>query len=270
MIVTSGSARLAADEAGPSEAPPVLFLHAGVTDRRSWKQVVSALAGDWRCLSYDARGFGQTTYDSERGWSAVGDALAVLDSYGVERAIVIGSSLGGRTAVDLTLAHPDRVSALVLIGPSVRGAPNPDLTDDLAWLEEAFPAAAEAEDWEEVNRLEAWTWLDGARAPEGRVGGATRKLFLEMNGTALRASDPGESADVPEAWPLLTEITRPALLLVGELDFDHFRENAAEAARRIHGATFAELPGVAHLPQLEDRPELLEHLGRFLAGRRPT
>jgi pimeloyl-ACP methyl ester carboxylesterase len=267
MIITSGSAHLSADEAGPADAPPLLLLHAGVTDRRGWQRVVSALSGDRRCLSYDARGFGQTTYDVEDGWSATGDALAVLDAYGVERAIVIGSSMGGRTAVDLTLEHPDRVSALVLVAPAVRGAPNPDLTGDLAWLEEAFPAAEEAEDWEELNRLEAWTWLDGARQPEGRVSGAARELFLDMNGIALRAPEPGEPAEVADAWSRLGEITCPVLTLVGEYDFDHFRENAAEAGTRISGATFAELPGVAHLPQLEDRPELLDHLTRFLAER---
>ena len=56
----------------------------------------------------------------------------------------------------------------------------------LAQLDEA----EKAEDLGEVNRLEAWLWLDGASSPEGRVGGADRELFVEMNGIALAADDP--------------------------------------------------------------------------------
>ena len=112
MEITSGSAVLAAESVG--SGPDVLLVHAGVTDQRSWAGVVDALPGH-RCLTYDARGYGRTTYQPEDGWSPVADAVAVLDAYDVGRAVVVGASMGGRTSIDLTLQHPDRVSALVLI-----------------------------------------------------------------------------------------------------------------------------------------------------------
>jgi pimeloyl-ACP methyl ester carboxylesterase len=267
MIVTSGSAHLAADATGPADAPAMLLLHAGVTDRRSWASVVGALSSDWRCLTYDARGYGETTYDEQEGWSAVTDALAVLDAYGVERAVVVGCSVGGRTAVDLALAFPERVSALALIAPAISGEPNPDLTGDLAWLEETYPAVSESGDLDAMNRLEAHVWLDGPGTPEGRVTGEARTLFLDMNACALGAPEPGEQAEFDEAWPRLAQIACPVLLMVGEHDLPHARDHAKEASTRVAGASFAELPGVAHLPQLEDRPELLEHLTQFLADR---
>lgn len=75
------------------------------------------------------RGFGETTYEREDGWSPVTDALAVLDAAGFEQPVVIACSMGGQTAIDLALAHPDRVAGLVLIGAAVRGAPYPDIEE---------------------------------------------------------------------------------------------------------------------------------------------
>jgi pimeloyl-ACP methyl ester carboxylesterase len=88
MEITSGSAVLAAESTG--SGPDVLLVHAGVTDQRSWAHVVDALSGH-RCLTYDARGYGRTNYQREDGWSPAGDAVAVLDAYDVDRAVVVGS-----------------------------------------------------------------------------------------------------------------------------------------------------------------------------------
>ena len=115
------------------------------------------------------------------------DAIAVMDAAGVEQAVVIGSSMGGQAALDLTLAYPNRVSGLLLIGTAVRAEPYPDINEGpTAELDTMIESAENASDIDEVNRLEAWMWLDGPTADEGRVVGAVRDLFLEMNGKALR------------------------------------------------------------------------------------
>ena len=152
MDITSGNATLAADSWGTG--PDVLLVHAGVTDQRSWRQVVEALP-EHRCLTFDARGYGRTTYEKADGWSKVSDAVAVLDAYDVERAVIVGASMGGKTSIDLTLLHPDRVRALVLIGPAISGAPDVEVEDGVKPLEAALVAADEAGDLEEVNRVEA-------------------------------------------------------------------------------------------------------------------
>ena len=198
MFVTSGRAQLAYEITGVDEGADVLLIHAGVNDRRSWQPVIERLAWRHRCIAYDARGFGETTYEREDGWSAVTDASAVLDAAGVEQAVVVASSMGGRTALDLILAQPNRVSGLVLIGTAVRGAPYPDHMEGLAAELDAMIETAEAAgEIDEVNRLEAWMWLDGPTADEGRVGGPARELFLDMNGRALRAESPGKEAEMP-------------------------------------------------------------------------
>lgn len=266
MIVDHGRARLAVETRG--EGPPdVLLLHAGVTDQRSWVPVVDRLAGSARCITYDARGYGRTTYKREDGWSPVGDAVAVLDALGVERAVVVAASMGGRTALDLALAEPARVAALVLIAPAVRGAPDPELDEPVRALDALLEAAYDADDLAGANRLEAHVWLDGPLQPEGRVGGEVRELFLEMNAAALAAPDPGEQREHEPAWPRLGDIGVPTLVLVGEHDLRHLRANARHLAESIPGAQLRELAGVAHLPHLERDPATFDAIEGFVTGR---
>jgi pimeloyl-ACP methyl ester carboxylesterase len=263
MFATSGRARLAYDSVGSGDG--VVLIHAGVNDRRSWQHVVERLSPRHRCVAYDARGFGETVYEREDGWSPVGDALAVLDAAGLSRPVVIACSMGGQTALDLTLAHPDRVAGLALIGSAIRGAPYPELTEGpTADLNALLEAAEEAGDVDEVGRLEAWMWLDGPGADEGRVGGAVRELFLDMNGRALRAEDPGDQAETPPAWPRLGEIAVPTLLLVGRLDAEEIQVVDEQAAALIPGARLTWLDGVAHVPHLEADPATLDELAAFV------
>ena len=151
-FAASGTAQLSYVVAGAG--PAVLLVHAGVTDKRSWTPLVESLGGRYRTIAYDQRGFGETTYEPEPH-SAVADALAVLDAEGVDQAIVIGASNGGRRSIHLALDHPERVRALVLIAAGARGGPDDDVdafTDDVRALYRAYEAAEEAGDLDELNR----------------------------------------------------------------------------------------------------------------------
>ena len=264
MQITSGAAQIAAKEHGSGE-PAVLFMHAGVTDQRSWQHVVDRLP-DHRCLTYDQRGYGRTTYEREDGWSSVGDAVAVLDAYDVDSAVVVGCSMGGRGSLHLALTHPERVRALVLIAPAVNGGPAEEYEPEVEALGELAEAAEERGDLDEVNRLEAHVWLDGPLAPEGRVGGSARELFLDMNRVALEAEDPGDQGDAVEAWDRLGEIAVPTLLMIGELELRYLKDSVAHATAHIPDARLVELPGVAHLPQLEGDEKTLSEIAAFVGG----
>lgn len=265
MEITSGSATLAAESHGEGE-PTVLLVHAGVTDQRSWASVVEALPGH-RCLTYDARGYGRTTYEQEDGWSPVQDAVAVLDAYDVGSAVVVGCSMGGRTSLDLALTHPERVSALVLIGSAVSGAPPLDLEPGLEGLEQLFEEAEQSGDLDVLNGLEAQVWLDGPFQPEGRVGGEARELFLDMNRIALEAPETGEQRAEVNAWEASGEVAVPTLVMVGEHDLQHTHRNAHRLAESIPDARLVDLPGVAHLPHLERDERTLREIAAFVSGR---
>lgn len=269
MIAASGRAHLAYDVDGaPGDGADVLLLHAGVTDRRSWRPLLDHLDADRRYVSFDFRGYGDTTYQPEDYFDHE-DAVAVLDAAGLDTAVVIGSSKGGRTAINLALEHPARVSALVLIAPAISGEPQTeDDPEPVATFVRLLDAAEEGGDLDEVNRLEAHLWLDGPTAREGRVSGPLRDLFLAMNGRALAATDPGDEPHGIDAWARLEELTMPVLVLVGNLDLPDFQEHAAELSRRVADGRLVVLDGVAHLPHLESHPECLRVVADVLAGHR--
>lgn len=255
-FVRSGSAELCVEDS-QTRGDPVVCLHAGVTDRRMWSPQLDALQGTQRMFAYDRRGFGETRLPplaAREAFSHVGDLATVLDTLDIDRAVLMGCSQGGRIAIDMALAHPQRVRALVLVACSVSGGPNDGdgpfslvIQDRIA----AFEAAEKRGDQALMNELEAQFWLDGPEAPAGRVGGALRELFLAMNAIPLASGSPGEEIAPPAAWPRLEEIRVPTLVVWGTLDFVHLHHRMRELARRIPNASSFVMDGVAHLPGLE-------------------
>jgi 3-oxoadipate enol-lactonase len=110
-----GTPRLALDVAG--QGPFVLFMHGNGGNRRNWRRQLTALAGDFSCAAWDARGYGDSDdYDGPLAFDDfVGDVLRVLDHFGVERAHLLGLSMGGRIAMRCALLHAQRVATLTLV-----------------------------------------------------------------------------------------------------------------------------------------------------------
>ena len=264
--IRSRHAELAADVRGTGV--PVVFLHAGVADRRMWGTELAALggAGKYRGVAYDRRGFGESLHADER-YSHVADLAAVLDATAEgEPAVLVGCSQGGRIALDAALAMPERVRALVLVAPAISGAPEQSVFPPAieAWLDRMERAEAEA-DVDRINTLEAHAWLDGPLAPEGRVGGAVRTLFLEMNGIALRAERRGTEIEPMPAYDRVDRISAPTLVVWGDLDFPHLGDRCEFLAARMPAATSLLICDAAHLPNLEYPDAFNRALHAFLA-----
>ena len=264
VTVPSGSAQLAVTSVG--SATPVVLLHPGVADQRCWTDVASALAPSAQVVTYDRRGFGATVYE-EAEHTSVRDLEAVLDALQIDRAVLVGNSMGGRAAIDLALAQPGRVRGLVLVAAAIGGAPPPDeLPEPVARIDAEIDRLEAAGDLDAVNQLEADLWLDGPSREPGTVGGAARKLFLAMNGQALRAQPTGET-EAPEtatAWERLAGLAMPVAVLVGSHDLPHIRRRMELVVDRIPAAELTVLDRSAHLPQLDDPTTLTQVLSRFL------
>ena len=119
--IASGGAMLATEAAGGGD--PVVFLHAGACDRRMWRAQLDGVGASSKAIAYDRRGCGETRAEEE-DFSAVADLMAVMDATADGKpAILVGCSEGGRVALDAVLKHPSRFCGLVLVAPSVTGAP---------------------------------------------------------------------------------------------------------------------------------------------------
>lgn len=221
--------------------------------------------GGFLGASYDRRGFGDSTFTEERH-SKVGDLIAVLDACELSSAVLIGNSQGGRIAVDMTMLHPARVKALVLIGTSVSGVPEvASWPPDASELYRKIEVAEAAGDLDLLNRFQAHLWLDGPSSIEGRVAGATRELFLDMNLRALNARNVGEITDDVDAWNNLSKIQVPVLLIAGQLDLPHLQERSARMAEIIAHSELISIKNVAHLAALEAPLPCAEMIAKFLA-----
>ena len=169
------------------EGDPLVLVHAGIADSRMWEDQLMAFADRYRVIRYDMRGFGMTAM-VKGPFSHHEDLRALLDSLGVERANLVGCSMGGKTVLDFALEYPQKVGNLVLVGSAVGGF-GPDIDPPRQWDE--ILAAEEAGDLKRVSELEVQVWVDGPwRSPED-VGASVRNLVREMNLIALRTRPQG-------------------------------------------------------------------------------
>ena len=263
--VTNGSVTLVG-ERWEGEGTPVVLLHAGVADRRSWRGVAERLTAP--AIAYDRRGFGRTPPSSEP-FTHVDDLVAVLDATVDGRAWLVGNSMGGALALDAALSVPERVAGLVLIAPAVNGQPEPEELDpDTMRIVGPLQAAGEAGDVDEQLRLHAWLWLDGPAGPEGRVGGSARGLALEMNERIVRNAAPEDAGEGDvDAWSRLEEIRVPTTVMWGDRDVPFGIETCRAVAARVPGARTHVLPDTAHLPSLEQPGELAAAIQASTSGR---
>lgn len=245
----------------PGGGPAIVLLHAGVCDRRCWPGVAELLVSrGFDVVAYDRRGFGEVPPAGEP-YSDVADLLAVVEAISPDApAWLLGSSMGGRVALDTVLAAPDRVAGLVLVAPAISGDPEPDEAAIVAatnGLAQGIDDAWTAGDLKTCNRLEVHLWLDGPAGPEGRVGGAARELAFEMNRIVLANGEPElEDSGGPGATGRLGEISVPVVVACGTLDVLTKLQRCTELAEAVPGGAFRPLPGRAHLPYLEAPDEV--------------
>lgn len=246
------------------DGEPLVLVHAGIADGRMWNEQFEVFAQDYMVVRYDRRGFGRTAMVAG-AFSQHQDLYELLRFLGIKRASLVGCSQGGKTVLDLALAHPEMVDALVLVASALGGFTFPgELPAQWAELE----IAEERGDIDRVNELELQIWVDGpARTPQ-QVDSGVRELVREMNLIALQApSDLGSEQPLESpAVNRLDEIKAPTLVIVGELDTPKTLAAADLLAQQIKGARKVVIEGTAHLPNMEQPQEFNRHVLAFLNG----
>ncbi|KRA39500.1 MULTISPECIES: alpha/beta fold hydrolase [unclassified Nocardioides] len=239
--------------------PAVVLLHSGVCDRRMWDDQVAALASSHRVIRPDLRGFGATPLPAER-FSFAGDVVALLDHLQIERAAIVGSSFGGRVALEVAVTAGERVASLALLCPAFRGVPSTPRADAFDEEEDRLLTSGDVAGAVELN---VSTWL----GPEASA--ASRDLVRRMQAHAFEVQLAAEELDPgPEATRVdvdLALVSVPTLVVSGGLDLDHFQDIAQHVADSVAGARLEHLPWAAHLPSLERPSAINALLAEFLA-----
>ena len=241
MHDTGHDALLHFEHAG--EGAHVVLIHAGIADSRMWAPQWAAWEGRFALTRLDLRGFGRSGRQTG-SFSHAADVLAVLDATRIDRAALVGASFGGRVALDLAAAHPERVTGLVLADPPL---PGHAWSDEIRAFSEAEDEALEAGDLDAATDVNVELWL--ASASEG-VRAAIREQ--QRNAFELQFGDePDESLLTPELRSALASLDIRALVITGQHDKADFLAIADELAATLPNARRETIPGAGHLPSLE-------------------
>ncbi|MFI6089884.1 alpha/beta fold hydrolase [Streptomyces sp. NPDC051218] len=229
-----------AEDSG-GEGLPLVLLHPGVADSRVWDGILPRLADGRRVIRYDARGYGRSP-DPTASFSLVEDLSAVLDHFGVERAFLAGSSMGGGTAIGLALSDPGRVAGLALLVPGITG--NPDFA--MAEFTAEVGRLAEAGDMEGIVALVKRT---SAAAGSGSDPEADKLIRAVI--PAWFAVHPHHVPD-PPAFDRLGELDVPCVLALGERDDPEVVRCNEQMAARIPACRLVRLRDSDHFPSLRE------------------
>jgi 3-oxoadipate enol-lactonase len=241
---------------GPEGAPWLVFSNSLATDLSVWDDQVAALAADHRILRYDQRGHGRTSVPATPPTIAQmgDDLLALMDRFGVDRATLIGLSMGCPTALRVIERAPERVVRLVLTDGQAATAP----TGAAMWEGRIASARAIGMAATADEILGRWFAPGFADTPAGaRMRAMIAAIPLEGYVAGARALQGYDFAHV------LPRIAVPALLIAGQND-GAMPQSMRALADRIAGAAFHVIPGAGHIPPVEQAQAYTRILVDFL------
>ena len=203
----------------------------------------------------DLPGFGTTPEPESIDFRA-----SVREALGeIERAVLVGTSLGARVALEFALESPERVSALVLVSPGLDGH---DWSTEVHQFGAEEEAALERGDLEAAVETNLRMWLAGPRRSLDAIAPALRDLVAEMQRNAFEVQMGREVTIVPLDPPAsqrLADVRAPTLVITGDEDVSDIHEIADKLVREIPGAQRVTMAGAAHLPNLE-RPDEFDRI----------
>lgn len=245
------------------DGEPVLFLHGsgpGVSALANWRLVLPDLSRNFRCITPDAVGFGFSARPADIRYGVdtwVEHAIGLLDALGLESASIVGNSLGGRVALGIAAAHPERVRRLVLMGSS---GPRMEPTEGLKALRSYTPSV------ENMRRLmEVYFAYDPsivteelvqARYEASALPGAQETYHAMFHEPRHAGSSSALSAEE------LSALRLPTLVLHGREDKVVPLESGLTLARLMPNAQLHVFSGCGHWVQIEKAAEFT-HLTRW-------
>ena len=276
-LTTDDGVRLAYEDTG--SGAPVVFVHEFAGDLRSWEPQVRHLSRRYRCITWNARGFPPSDVPDDPGAysqdRARDDVLAVLDALDIDRAHVVGLSMGGFATLHFGLAHPGRARSLVVAGVGYGAEPD---------QRERF--RSEADTTARVLRTEGMAAWAGAYSlgptrvqfqnKDPRGWREFADMLAEHSAAGSAHTQQGVQKERPSVFDLagaMRELTVPTLLVTGDEDWPCLVPSVF-MKRTIPGAGLLVVPNTGHTVNLEEPAAFNAALADFFAqvdaGRWPT
>ena len=261
FVTLSGGARMHYVTRGDSGSP-VILIHGLMDSALNWSKNIDALAQTHRVWAIDLIGFGFSSRVTEPTYSLKYFARTIrefMDAQGIERASIVGHSLGGAVALELTHDYPARADKLILIAPGTYLVNLPlalNFAARVPYVPRALVGMAVTS-----NHARMSAWRNALGNPDRVDPQEARKYArpLRVKGTAdalvAMAASPRES-DLPAG---LKQIDAPTLILWGDKDVAVPVEHGEHHVRNLPNAKFVILEGAGHTPQIE-YPDVVNRL----------
>ena len=242
---------------GAADRPPLIFANSLGTDLRIWDAVAARLSDQFRIIRYDKRGHGlsQATEPPYPLMDHVADLTGLLDHLEIERAAMVGLSVGGMIVQGLAALHPERVAALVLCDTAHKIGTDESWNDRIDFVTRNGLAPL-------VDRIMPLWFTPAFRKPEnpdytGHVNMFTRTPVDGYVGTCTSVRD----ADLTESTRTLTV---PTLCMVGEHDGSTTPDLVRSMAGLIRNSDFRIVADAGHIPCVEQPDAVATLIGGFL------
>jgi pimeloyl-ACP methyl ester carboxylesterase len=244
---------------------PVVFLHGFTLDSRMWN-AQRGFAKKHRMIVADMRFHGRSEAPEDSTFTlaeAADDVRALLDHLKIQRAHLVGLSMGGGYALETALRHPERIRSLALASPGIQGIKTPP--EAMAAFMKGV-AAYPKEGAEGFRRA----WLaDPLFAPVSAKPARRRELAAMVGAynvdALLRVMAKRKPEPPPSQLDHLGEVKAPTLIMIGGLDAPHMLRSGEEAAKRIPGARKIVYAGAGHMINMEQPDKFNRDLEAFLA-----
>ena len=226
---------------------PLALVHGFSLDTRMWDDQIAPFAERYRVIRYDLRGFGKSALPTEEAYRSADDLKALLDHLGIERAHILGLSLGGWVAINFALAYPAMTSALIPVDSVLAGY---RFSPDYITLNRSIFSMGRQQGISAAR--EAWLRhpLFQPALEQPHVAPRLRQIIGDYSGWHWANHDP-EASPQPPAIDRLASIGAPALVIAGERDLPDFQAIADILATRIPHAQKVIIPGAGHMSNME-------------------
>ncbi|KFN44526.1 alpha/beta fold hydrolase [Arenimonas oryziterrae] len=278
-------------EAGPMQGPVVVFIHGTGAWSETWRESMqTAAAAGYRAIALDVPPFGYSQRPADGDYSRAAQArriLGVLDALKIDRVVLVGHSFGAGATMETVFLAPERVRGVVLVDAALALTRDPDADPEGPWALRAFLAAAPVRDAvvaslltnpDYTERLLQKFVHDPQAATPARVQVYQQPLALAGSTSAvgqwlptLLLPGPPSKSDDADAYRTLR---LPVRLIWGDQDDITPLAQGRQIETLVPGAHLVSLPGIGHIPQIEDSPHfrtvLLEQLQAIVPSAPPA
>jgi pimeloyl-ACP methyl ester carboxylesterase len=266
-IARIGDIDVAYETFGSDQNPPLLAIMGLTGSRWHWRRFPERFADAYRVITFDNRGVGESSVPRPPYTAAqmANDALGLMDHLGIEKAVILGVSMGGMIAQELALKAPERVTKLVLGCTSFGGAkaiPPPQETTD------AFASVGKGGGEAGLRRLVELNWSKAAATTR-----SAEITELVQYGLSNRMTPPGFHGQMMavvthDTQSRLSALKPPTLLVTGDEDLLIPPTNSNLLANQIPGAQVVVLEKTGHMFWIESAAEAETAIRQFLGTTR--